>query len=100
VILFTPFERYVQWTRADGSPFDPWLRVHGKLGGVPLKVIPKSMIITGTVAEWQEWTDLSFPESGAYSVPGALQPVTIDREKNRGLYEDPNIWIQLSTRGR
>jgi hypothetical protein len=27
-----PIERYAAWTRADGSPFDPWLRVHTQLG--------------------------------------------------------------------
>jgi hypothetical protein len=28
-----PMERYVRWTRDDGLPFDPWLRVHARLGG-------------------------------------------------------------------
>jgi hypothetical protein len=36
---------------------------------------------------------MSFPESGPYVVPGALQPVWIDREQNEGRYEDPNIWV-------
>ena len=92
----TPIQRYSQWKRADGSPFDPWLRVHWKLGAVQLKVIPESMTVTGTVAEWEEWTGLRFPESGAYIVSGALQPVMINRESNIGHYDDPNIWMQHS----
>jgi hypothetical protein len=89
----TPMERYVQWKRADGSPFDPWIRVHWRLGAEQLCVAPKTAISTGTVAEWEEWTGMSFPESGAYVVPGALQPVEIDREQNMGRYEDPGVWM-------
>jgi hypothetical protein len=29
----TPIQRYAAWTRPDGLPFDPWLRVHVRLGG-------------------------------------------------------------------
>ena len=93
----TPIERYARWTRDDGSPFDPWLRVHWRLVAEQLQVAPKATTITGTVAEWEEWTGMSFPESGAYVVPGALQPVSIDRERNTGSYEDPNVWMRHST---
>jgi hypothetical protein len=37
---------------------------------------------------------MSFPESGAYVVEGALQPVQIDRERNVGRYEDPGVWMR------
>lgn len=90
----TTMERYVQWRQADGLPFDPWLRVHRRLGAEYLCISPRSMVITGTVAEWQEWTGMQFPESGAYIVPGALQPVQMDCEQNLGRYEDPNVWMR------
>jgi hypothetical protein len=89
----TPFERYVGWKRDDGSPFDPWLRVHWRLGARFLKIAPATVTVTGTVAEWEEWTGMDLPESGEYVVPGALQPVRVDREQNVGRYEDPNVWI-------
>jgi GNAT superfamily N-acetyltransferase len=89
-----PFERYVTWKREDGSPFDPWLRVHRKLGAEFLRVMPDSLVVTGTVSQWEEWTKMAFPESGRYVVPGALQPVVIDREKDVGRYVDPNVWMQ------
>jgi GNAT superfamily N-acetyltransferase len=92
----TPIERYARWTRDDGSPFDPWLRVHWRLGAEQLRAAPKATTITGTVAQWEEWTGMSFPESGAYVVPGALQPVSIDRERNSGCYEDPIVWMRHS----
>ena len=29
-----PIERYAEWRREDGSHFDPWIRVHERVGGV------------------------------------------------------------------
>lgn len=88
-----PFERYLAWKREDGSPFDSWLRVHHGLGAEFLRVMPRSLVVTGSVSKWEEWTGMAFPESGRYVVPGALQPVTIDRERDAGRYEDPNVWM-------
>lgn len=90
----TPFERYVGWERDDGVPFDPWLRVHRRLGAEFLKLMPESLVVTGTVSEWEEWTGMRFPESGPYVVPGALQPVLMDLERDEGRYEDPNVWMR------
>jgi hypothetical protein len=41
-------------------PVDPWLRSHISLGGTMVKAAPYSMIIHGTMAEWQEWTGVDF----------------------------------------
>jgi hypothetical protein len=89
----TPMERYTQWKRPDGAPFDPWIRVHWRLGAEQLCVAPRTAGSTGTVAEWEKWTGMAFPESGQYIVPGALQPVEIDRQRDIGRYEDPGIWM-------
>jgi hypothetical protein len=50
------------------------------------------MLVTGTMAEWEEWAAMRFPESGAYVVPGALNPVEINREADQGRYLEPNVW--------
>jgi hypothetical protein len=89
-----PMERYVQWQRADGAPFDPWIRVHARLGAQGLAVAPNALAVTGTVAEWEQWTGMNFPDSGDYVVEGALQPVRIDRVANIGHYADPNYWMR------
>jgi GNAT superfamily N-acetyltransferase len=88
-----PIERYATWRRQDGLRFDPWMRVHERLGGVVEKPEPKSLRITGTLAEWEEWTGMSFPESGDYWFPGGLTTVSIDREADRGRYWEPNVWM-------
>ena len=90
----TPMDRYHRWTRPDGLPFDPWLRVHRRMGARFLKVAPECMTVTGSIREWEQWTGMSFPESGPYVVPGALQPVRMDLEKDLGLYVEPNVWMR------
>ncbi|MFZ6026220.1 MAG: GNAT family N-acetyltransferase [Chloroflexota bacterium] len=88
-----PMARYVTWQTADGLPFDPWLRVHARMGARFVKVARRSMQIGGSVAEWERWTEMRFPQSGKYIVPGALNPVTIQIEKDRGVYVEPNVWM-------
>jgi GNAT superfamily N-acetyltransferase len=90
----TPMEHYARWERDDGLPFDPWLRVHRRLGAQFLAVAPESMVITGTISEWEEWTGMRFPESGPYVVQGALQPVVMDLERDLGVYREPNVWMR------
>ena len=89
----TPIDAYAQWTRADGLPFDPWIRIHVRLGGRLSRPEPASMRISGSVGEWESWTGLVLPESGRYIVPGACAPVEIDREADTGTYLDPNVWV-------
>ena len=85
-------ERYASWRRRDGLPYDPWLRAHERLGGELLTTATRSMTISGTRAEWEEWTGLVFPEDGNYVVPGALVPVHF--KNDRGVYVEPNIWVR------
>lgn len=89
----TPIDRYVSWTRSDGLPFDPWMRVHARLGARVLKTAPRSMRITGGVSEWESWVGLDFPESGIYVFPRGLATVEIDREADVGTYWEPNVWM-------
>ena len=91
-------DRYAGWRRADGLPYDPWLRTHERLGGELLAMAPRSMTISGTRAEWEEWTGMVFPEDGNYVVPGALVPVHF--KNGRGVYVEPNVWVRHVALGR
>jgi hypothetical protein len=89
----TSIDNYVRWTADGGLPFDPWMRVHARLGARIVKPCHRAMRISGTIAEWESWTGLSFPESGQYIVPGALVPVEFDIAAERGTYVEPNVWM-------
>jgi hypothetical protein len=89
-----PIERYAEWRRSDGLLFDPWMRVHERLGATVLKPEPQSLRITGTVPEWEAWTGMAFPESGQYVFPAGLATVEIDREADVGRYWEPNVWMR------
>jgi hypothetical protein len=88
-----PIERYAEWRRNDALPFDPWIRLHARLGGRVVKAAPRSMTIRGSVEDWERWTGLHFPDSGQYVLDGATQPVTVDRERDEGVYFDQNVWM-------
>ena len=87
---------YIQWTNDKGLPFDAWLRVHARIGGKIIKPCHEAMTIRGTHAEWEEWTGLKFPQSGTYTIPGALNPIEMDIQKGEGVYVEPNVWMQHS----
>ena len=88
-----PIERYARWRRDDGLLFDPWLRVHERLGATVLKPEPHSLRITATVAEWEERVGMAFPETGEYVFPGGLATLAVDRERDVGRYWEPNVWM-------
>ena len=59
-----PIERYVTWSRENGEPLDPWIRVHARRGANIAMPIPHSMRITGTVAECEERTGMRSATTG------------------------------------
>ncbi len=86
-------EQYLGWKNAQGWPLDNWLRVHVRMNATILGICSRSMVIPGTVQAWQEWTGQTFPGSGKYLVPGALNPIEIDIDNDIGVYTEPNVWI-------
>lgn len=89
----TPIERYMTWRRDDGSLLDPWLRLHERMGARMGPPAPSAQRIEGTVAEWESWVGMAFPESGDYVFPRGLSPLAVDRDLDRGTYLEPNVWM-------
>jgi hypothetical protein len=90
----TDMENFAAWSREDGLSIDPWIRTHQRLGATILGPARRSMVITGSVAKWESWTEMLFPQSGQYVVPEALGLVEIDREADQGTYVEDNLWMQ------
>ncbi len=87
----TPIDRYARWERNDGMPFDPWLRVHVRLGATILRTDTRSLQIEAPVNDWEEWTGIAFPEDGDYVFPAGLAPLSV--RDGVGSYWEPNVWM-------
>jgi GNAT superfamily N-acetyltransferase len=85
---------FARWTRGDGTHIDPWIRTHQRLGATIVRPAPRSMVVTGTIAEWQDWAGMAFPDTGRYVVPGALDLVEIDTGRDQGSYAETNLWMR------
>jgi GNAT superfamily N-acetyltransferase len=90
----TPMGNFARWTRGDGAHLDPWIRTHQRLGATIICPAPRSMVVTGAIAEWQGWAGMAFPETGRYVVPGALDLVEIDIGRDQGNYAETNLWMR------
>jgi GNAT superfamily N-acetyltransferase len=87
-----PIEEYMEWRRPDGSHFDPWIRVHERVGGEILAPAPESMVMDSPVSDWEEWTGMQFPADGDYVVPEMLAPLHV--RDGRGRHVEPNVWLR------
>jgi GNAT superfamily N-acetyltransferase len=85
---------YATWVRDDGLSIDPWIRTHQHMGAVILGPAPNSLVVSGTVSEWEQWAGMVFPASGSYIVPEALNLLEVDREHDRAVYREENLWVQ------
>ncbi|MDH6144898.1 GNAT superfamily N-acetyltransferase [Kitasatospora sp. GP30] len=90
----TPMAEYMRRTREDGLPVDAWLRTHVRAGGVIEAVAPCSMTVSGTLAQWRDWTGLPFDTAGPVLVPKALVPVECLPERDCASYVEPNVWVR------
>ena len=87
-----PIEDYIGWRRDDGSHFDPWIRIHERMGGEIVAPAPDSMLMRAPVADWEEWTGMRFPADGEYVFPGALAPLVV--AGGIGTHVEPNVWLR------
>jgi len=90
-----PIEDYIAWRREDGSHFDPWIRLHERVGGKIIAPAPRSMVMRAPVADWEEWTGMQFPADGDYVFPEAL--ATLQVRNGLGTHIEPNIWLEHRT---
>jgi len=87
-------DAYAAWVRDDGMPWDPWLRLHVRIGGRVISLAREAQTMTDTVSRWEEWTGLEIPVSGDYIIPKGMAPLRIDKDADLGTYVEPNIWVR------
>lgn len=88
-----PMQTYIERTRPDGLPADPWLRTHVRLGASIVGIAATSMTVTAPLDDWRRWTSLPFETDGPVIVPLALVPVHCDLANGVATYVEPNVWV-------
>ncbi|NLI09792.1 MAG: hypothetical protein GX447_03425 [Elusimicrobia bacterium] len=89
-----PIEEYCLWKNEKGEAFDPWTRLHFKMGGKIIKTSQSCISIKGSSAQWKEWTELEIPYSGSYIIPGGLSPMRYEKSSDIGIYNMPCVWME------
>lgn len=92
-----PFEsmsEYLSRTGLRGKIFDPWLRIHSEAGAEFANICRSSVNVAATLSKWREWTGLALTASGAQQIPGGLVPLSVDVQRNIGVYSEPNVWVR------
>ena len=92
----TPIERYISWQNETGFAFDPWLRANLKRGAKLLGICDRSTVMNDTIPNWERLSNMRFPETGSYIIQGAIAPLEIDCESDRGTYIEPNVWLSYT----
>ncbi len=87
-----PMEEYML-LKKDGIIFDPWIRIHESSGAKIIKVCHESMVIDGTINDWETLSGKKINVSGNCIIDGALNEVQMNLETNQGLYKEDNIWL-------
>lgn len=90
---FVSIDDYITWTDDKGRAFDPWLRSHLSCGGKLVGPCKRSMVVDEPLAFWETWSKRRFQQSGRYAIDGAICPLDVDLDAQRGLYEEPNVWV-------
>jgi hypothetical protein len=80
------------WRREDGAHFDPWLRIHERVGGEILGPAPRSAVMEAPVTDWRSGPRCGFPADGEYGFPGALATLVV--ENGDGRHVEPNVWVR------
>lgn len=99
-------------------PFDPWLRKHLRLGGRIAKIASSSMVVQGSIAEWQKWTGIDISKGAEtakedmiktdprskrmyieWGLEGGLVPLRYYVEDRLGIYVEPNVWVYYNLEG-
>lgn len=88
-----PMAEYAARRRDDGLFADRWLRTHERLGARMIKICPFAVTISGSFADWREWTGVKLVE-GENLIPGGIASVHASVERDCGVYVEANVWLE------
>lgn len=84
-------EQYAEMRMADGRHFDPWVRVHERIGGRIIGVAEHSANFVGSREDWERWVGIRLPDDGRVLAPKTIN--FLDLVAGIGVLVEPSIWI-------
>lgn len=84
-------EEYTRTRLDNDEHFDPWIRVHERIGGVVVGSCAGSAVFVATKDEWQAWSKIKLPIAGRVIIPNAINPLEI--KEDQGILSEDSIWV-------
>ncbi|TCO64524.1 Long-chain-fatty-acid--CoA ligase [Actinocrispum wychmicini] len=84
---------YANRRRPDGLFADRWMRTHERLGAKMIKICPFAVTLSGSLADWHDWTGVKLVD-GDNHFPGGIAPVVASVDRDYGVYVEPNVWME------
>lgn len=85
-------DEYAVQRLPDGRHFDPWVRVHERIGGRIVAVCEQSANFVGDREDWEGWLGMRLPDEGrVLPAPAAID--FLDLFQGVGILTEPSIWI-------
>lgn len=86
-----PIADYAGVRLADGRHFDPWLRVHERIGGTIIGTCSPSMRVSAPHADWERWLGEPLPERGRLLIGGAIG--YLELRGGVGTLTEDSVWV-------
>jgi len=90
-MLDVSLDQYVNARTSSGEHFDPWIRIHERIGGKIIGVCPGSAVFTAPVLDWSDWSQMKLPKGGQIIVPNAINYLEI--ENGIGTLREDSVWV-------
>lgn len=86
-----PIADYARVRLPDGRHFDPWLRVHERIGGRIIASCSPSMQVTAPINDWERWLGEPLPLTGRLLITGAIGYLELD--EGLGTLTEDSVWV-------
>jgi hypothetical protein len=88
-------EEFLSWRSPDGDLIDPWLNHFLRIGATELGIAHDAITLSAPIERWTAWTDMQFPVSGDYVIPGGHRMLRVDTATGTAHYGEDHLWYEI-----
>lgn len=82
---------YAELRLPDGRHYDPWVRVHERIGGEIIGSCPDSAIFSAPREDWERWAAMKLPDNGFFLIDGAIGWLSL--KEGHGVLSEDSLWL-------